>query len=87
MKNLQGLGLADDGLNYITDREKDLCIVKSICASRKRFMHRKKDSCIVKNICAGHREKDLCIAKKFGRSGLNLFLCFALMGFRRISID
>ena len=52
------------------NREKDLCIVKKICHSRKRFMHREKDLSIVKKICAWRKrfvdhEKDLSIAKKF----------------------
>ena len=76
----------------LVDRFKVLSIARKICASRKRFVDCEKVLSIVKKICRLPKrfvdcEKDLSIVKKICRSGFNLFLCFALLGFRSFTVQ
>ena len=67
----------------VLNLEKLLCTVKNCVASRKIVVHRVKLFCITKYCCAPckivlYHEKSLCIQ-------LNIELCFALVGHRRIA--
>ena len=60
--------------------EKDLCIAKKICASRKKFVNRGKVLSIAKKFCASRKrfvncEKDLSIAKKICRLRIAKKIC------------